>query len=107
MFVALYRWKIIAGKEEIFREGWRRVTAEVYRRGGSLGSRLHRAEDGSFLAYAQWESRADWEKLQMSFILEDAEARKMMRESIESAFPEVYMNVADDLLNNEKFSDET
>ena len=98
MFVALYRWKIIEGKEDKFREGWRRVTEEVYRKAGSRGSRLHRAEDGNVVGYAQWKSREDWKKLQTSFILEDIEAREMMRESIEESFPPILMNVTDDFL---------
>ncbi len=105
MFIALYRWKIIAGKEDIFREGWRRVTGEVYRKAGSRGSRLHQAEDKTFVAYAQWNSREDWEKLPTSFILEDIEAREMMNESIEESFPPMLMNVTDDLLQTKVFSE--
>jgi heme-degrading monooxygenase HmoA len=107
MFIALYRWKIIAGKEETFREGWRRVTEEIYRKCGSKGSRLHIAEDGTFVGYAQWNSREDWEKMQSSVIFEDVEARMMMRESIETAFPNVLMTVTDDLLQSKVFSNET
>jgi heme-degrading monooxygenase HmoA len=106
MFIALYHWKIKDGQEERFREGWHRRTEEIYRKCGSFGSRLHRAEDGTFVAYAQWEKRKDWEKMQQSTALEDKEAREMMLDSIEISFPDVYMNIVDDLLKTEKFANE-
>lgn len=107
MFIALYRWKIKTGSEEDFRRSWRTITVEIYRKCGSFGSRLHQSEDGIWVAYAQWETRDDWERLRNSFVLEDPDARKLWRDSIESAMPEIYMNVTDDLLKNVKFSNET
>ena len=97
MFIALYRWTVRGGREEHFREGWRRLTEEIYERRGSLGSRLHRAEDGSWVAYAQWPDRRAWEASQGSAAV-DAEASRMMRESIEVSHPPVLMEVIDDLL---------
>ena len=97
MFIAVYRWKLKEGREHSFREGWRRRTEEIYRRCGSLGSRLHRAEDGTWVAYAQWPDRRAWEASQGSAAV-DAEASRMMRESIEVSHPPVLMEVVDDLL---------
>ncbi|HYO63925.1 MAG TPA: antibiotic biosynthesis monooxygenase [Pyrinomonadaceae bacterium] len=104
MFVALYRWKLKEGFERRFQEGWRRRTAELYRRGGSLGSRLHRAEDGTWVAYAQWPSRRAWEDAR-GVPVEDAEASILMRESVETSYPETYMEVADDLLAERRFGE--
>ena len=97
MFIALYRWEVKEGREERFREGWRRLTEELYGRRGGLGSRLHRAEDGSWVAYAQWPDRRAWEASQGSAAT-DAEASRMMRESIEASHPPVLMEVVEDLL---------
>lgn len=97
MFIALYRWKLKDGFEERFREGWHRRTVEIYEHCGSLGSRLHRAEDGTWVGYAQWPDKATWESMG-SIPSIDAEARSMMRNSIEHSFPDVYMTVIDDLL---------
>ena len=99
MFIALYRWKVVAGQESNFQEGWHRRTLEIYKRFGSLGSRLHQAEDGTWFGYAQWPDKAIW-KAAWEFPTEDDEARSMMRESIEHADPDVYMTVVDDLLQN-------
>jgi heme-degrading monooxygenase HmoA len=66
MLVVLYRWKPKPGGEAIFQEGWREMTESIYRTRGSLGSRLHRAEDGTWLGYAQWPNEEAWRKSQES-----------------------------------------
>lgn len=103
MFVAVYRWKLKDGQERKFREGWRRRTEEIYRRCGSLGSRLHRAEDGTWVAYAQWARREDWEAARQVPVA-DAEAPAMMKESIETSYPELLLEVADDLFQTHQFT---
>ncbi len=97
MFIALYRWEVKTGREESFREGWRRLTEEIYTRRGSYGSRLHRTEDGAWVGYAQWPDRRAWEASQGSVAV-DAEASRLMRESIEVSHPPVLMEVVDDRL---------
>ena len=104
MFVALYRWKLKEGCEGRFREGWRRRTREIYERCGSLGSRLHRAEDGTWLAYAQWPNRQAWEDAR-GVPVSDVEASALMRESVETSYPDTYMEVADDLLAGRAFAE--
>jgi len=104
MFIALYRWKLKDGLEEKFREGWRRRTQEIYSACGSLGSRLHRAEDGTWVAYAQWPDRRTWEAAS-AVPVTDAEASDMMRESVETSYPSVLMEVAEDLLRSVVFED--
>ncbi|HEV2764146.1 MAG TPA: antibiotic biosynthesis monooxygenase [Pyrinomonadaceae bacterium] len=102
MFVALYRWKLKEGCEERFREGWRRRTREIYERCGSLGSRLHRAEDGTWVAYAQWPDRRTWEDARVVPVL-DTEAGTLMRESVETSYPDIYMEAAEDFLARARF----
>ena len=103
MFIALYRWKVKEGHEKNFLEGWHRRTEEIYRACGSLGSRLHRAEDGVWVAYAQWPDRRTYDAAQSIQVI-DAEARAMFRESIEESYPDIYMDVIDDLLQAEIFT---
>jgi hypothetical protein len=95
MFIALYRWKLKPGHEAQFQTGWHRGTQEIYCRWGSLGSRLHRAEDGTWVAYAQWPDRLTWEG--MGDIL-DPEIRALMHESIDHSYPTLCLEVVDDLL---------
>ena len=49
MFVAAYWWKVHPGKEDQFRSAWRRGTALIRAKYGSLGSRLHRDDQGRFI----------------------------------------------------------
>ncbi len=53
--VVLYRWRLTPGHEDRFAEAWAVVTRALLER-GSLGSRLHRGDDGLWYAYAQWPS---------------------------------------------------
>jgi len=103
MFVALYRWKVKEGHERDFLEGWHRITEGIYQRSGSLGSRLHQAEDGLWVAYAQWPDRETYDAAR-SIPVVDAETRATFRESIEEALPDIYMNVTDDLLRADVFT---
>jgi quinol monooxygenase YgiN len=64
VFAVLYRWRLKAGSEETFRQAWARATTAIRARYGTSGSRLHRADDGSFVAYAVWPDRAAWELAQ-------------------------------------------
>lgn len=97
MLVVLYRWKIKEGREAEFREGWRRLTLEIRNERSGWGSRLHKAEDETWIAYAQWKDRETWTAAQsMTFV--DQAAATMIRESVETRFPDVFMNVVDDLL---------
>ena len=96
MFIALYRWTLRDGRESQFQEGWHRITEEFYRERGSLGSRLHRAEDGTWVAYAQWPDKQTWEAARVQ--VHDTEAVQLMRESIEVSHAPTLLEVVDDLL---------
>lgn len=49
----LYRWRLHAGREEAFVDAWSDATRALLAQ-GSLGSRLHRGDDGLWYGYAQW-----------------------------------------------------
>ncbi|QDU65503.1 putative quinol monooxygenase [Engelhardtia mirabilis] len=82
MYAAIYAWKAIPGREERFRAGWRRVTEAIRREHGSFGSRLHRTDDGRFVAYALWPSEEAW-KAAMAGAPVDPEGAQMMTDSAE------------------------
>jgi quinol monooxygenase YgiN len=64
MFAVLYRWKLKPGHEDSFRAAWSAATEAIRAHYGTSGSRLHRADDGTFVAYAVWPDRAKWEHAQ-------------------------------------------
>ncbi|HEX9918357.1 MAG TPA: hypothetical protein VGA87_04270, partial [Pyrinomonadaceae bacterium] len=59
-------------------------------------------EDDTWVAYAQWPDRQTYDAARNIPGI-DAEARGMFRESIEEAYPDIYMNVTDDLLRANVF----
>lgn len=60
MFVVMYRWKLKDGTENAFQEAWATRTKEIKVEAGGLGSRLHKSDDHSWIAYAQWPSKEIW-----------------------------------------------
>jgi heme-degrading monooxygenase HmoA len=84
MFAVIYRWKVIPGREAQFEDGWRAGTDAIAREFGGWGSRLHRGEDGTVVAYAQWPDRATWEHAMQSRMQHsDEAARTRYRSSFE------------------------
>jgi heme-degrading monooxygenase HmoA len=101
MFVVIYRWRVISGLEAQFEEGWAAGTARIAAEFGGWGSRLHRAEDGAYIAYAQWPDEATWKKaMETRMAHSDDEARRKYRAAIvEGSFETLFaMPVVRDLL---------
>ncbi|MEZ5980305.1 MAG: antibiotic biosynthesis monooxygenase [Planctomycetota bacterium] len=96
-FAVVYRWKLRAGGEERFAAAWGAVTAILRERCGALGSRLHRADDGTHLAYAQWPSREAWKAADPEggdvLALRDA-----MAEEVLERYPPMPLEIVADLL---------
>ena len=97
MYIVLYRWKIKTGMEEKFRSAWRTRTQQIIVEEGGLGSRLHQATDGSWIAYAQWPDRERWSKF-WNAPKAQGETGQAMRSCIESSDEPTGMSVIDDLL---------
>ena len=101
MFVAAYWWRVHPGKEEQFRAAWRRGTELITAKYGSLGSRLHRAEDGRFIGVAEWPDRATWQRaFDAKMTYDEPATRAAFVDAIADAAAEplLLMEVTDDLL---------
>ena len=105
MYIVIYQWRIKAGQESHFREGWRRVTRALIRQRGSLGSRLHQGEGGVWVGYAQWPDQATFEKSGALGPINGEPGYAMMDESIDRAgspsSPRYTLEVVDDLFKPE------
>jgi heme-degrading monooxygenase HmoA len=97
VFVVVHRWRCPPENEPTFREAWSTMTRIIREQCGSLGSRLHRADDGTLVAYAQWPSRQQWEAANASGPAAEA-ARAVMQRCAERAAPPLVLDVLDDLL---------
>lgn len=99
MLIALYRWKIKPEREQQFVDRWSEVTLYYRENYGSLGSRLHRGNDGLFYGYAMWPSIEQRAKAFDSVV--EHPARAGMIEAVEESFPEVLLEVAADFLRSD------
>jgi heme-degrading monooxygenase HmoA len=97
MFVVVYRWQCSIENEAAFVAAWHEMTRIIRVQCGSLGSRLHRADDGTLVAYAQWPSRQQWESTQATGPDADA-ARAVMQRCAQRLGPPLLLDVLDDLL---------
>jgi heme-degrading monooxygenase HmoA len=90
----IYRWKVRSGKEHDFASAWARLTDIQCAECGAIGSRLHKADDGSFIAYSFWPSRKHWDMAQLHG--PRSAARALMAAAIEERFPEIHMELLDE-----------
>ena len=96
-FAVIYRWRLRPGKEDAFVEAWAAVTHAIRNQCGGLGSRLHKTDDGVWLAYAQWPSRAMWDAAALTDPALQP-VRQQMRDAIEETLPDIPLTPIADLL---------
>lgn len=83
MFAVIYRWRVIPGLEAQFEEGWAAGTEAIRREFNGWGSRLHRAGEGLYIAYAQWPDEETWkDATEKHMHHSNDEARRKYREAI-------------------------
>lgn len=102
MFVAAYWWRVHPGKEDQFRAAWCRGTELIRAKYGSLGSRLHRDDQGRFIGVAEWPDRATWQAaFDARMVYDEPETRAAFVDAIADAArePMLLMEVTDDLLD--------
>lgn len=97
MFAVLYKWTLKKGSEAKFVDAWEEVTAELSTRWETQGSRLHRTQEGDWIAYAQWPSREKWEEASQATFVKSA-ARVEMAAAVESGEILMSMDIVKDLL---------
>lgn len=84
MFAVIYRWRVIPGLEAQFEEGWRAGTERIAAEFGGWGSRLHKAGENVYVAYAQWPDEATWKAaMETRMHHSDDDARRKYRDAIE------------------------
>lgn len=60
MFAEIYKFDVKENRESEFIGVRKQLTQLIYDYEGSLGSRLHKLKDTSYIAYAQWPDRQTW-----------------------------------------------
>ena len=99
-FAVSYRWKVDPSMEEQFRSAWEELTQEIRESGGGLGSRLHKASDGTWLAYAQWPSKEMWEGARTATVRK-RDALQRLNDAVEERLPPIELQpIADHLVHS-------
>ncbi|MDQ2070068.1 antibiotic biosynthesis monooxygenase family protein [Natronospira bacteriovora] len=96
-FVIFYRWELKAKREEDFREAWEVLTRLYSQLYGCAGGRLHRSDDGTWLAYTEWPDR-DRYLLAVERGIPDESVAKAMNAAVERRLDPVFMELRSDLL---------
>lgn len=99
-FCVIYRWRFESGSEASGIAAWSRLTKAIARELGGLGSRLHRTEEGWYVAYAQWPDEATWQAAQ-SAPSPDPQASNELASAIVERLPPIRLKVEQDLLGND------
>lgn len=102
MFAIIYRWRVIPGRDAQFEEGWAAGTQRIAAEFGGWGSRLHRVDEHTYVAYAQWPDETTWKRAMESRMHHsDDVARQKYFDAIEpGSFATLFaMPVVSDLLD--------
>lgn len=97
-FAVIYQWRIKPGMEVQFREAWESLTAVLAGKRGARGSRLHRTDNGTVVAYAQWPDRATWERSCALHELDGELSRRMLDAVEETWSPMLLTTLSDQLI---------
>ena len=107
MFAVIYRGYVKAGREKEYQAHWHKIASYFISERGAIGSCLHQAEDGLWLAYSRW---PDKKTRDLSWPSDDQYNDELPQEIIlsinsikdclddESKLPEICMEVVDDLM---------
>jgi GNAT superfamily N-acetyltransferase/heme-degrading monooxygenase HmoA len=96
-FVILYRWRLHPGREDAFVEAWSRISQSLRSKRGSLGSRLHRGDDGLWYSYAQWPSAAARQEAFAAGPIDEQSAAQM-EHAVAERYPEIVLECVSDFL---------
>jgi hypothetical protein len=108
MFAVIYQGYIKPGREEEYQEVWNKIACYFVEHRGALGSCLHRAADGLWVAYSRWPDKAtkeaSWPKksdLSKELPEEIQKAVLTLKECLDQERPmfEMYLDVVNDLLD--------
>jgi hypothetical protein len=100
-FAVIYRWKVAESQVEQFKGAWEIVTKEIRDHEGGLGSRLHKASDGTWIAYAQWPNREKWKSANVT-TEEGKRALEILTQAVEERLPPILLDPVADYLVHAK-----
>ena len=104
MFAVIYLFEVKNGKEAQFIDAWKQITQLIYTHEGSLGSRLHKKDNTTYIAYAQWPNKEAWESAGEKLPEQASTIRLKMKEACTSIQTIHELAVIEDLTASKPFS---
>jgi hypothetical protein len=89
-FAVIYQWLVKPGKEPQFRKAWEALTQLQIINRGLRGSRLHKSEQGTWIAFAQWPDKKSWEA-SCDQKAEDEMWSQLMLDAVEDTWPPTFL----------------
>ena len=106
-FAVIYQWLVKPEKEQQFLRAWQTLTDLQMKERGVRGSRLHKSENGTWIAYAQWPDRESWVaacELQAA----DDQLSQQILDAVEDTWPPLFLTpVAGHLTSENEVSPES
>ncbi len=95
MYVTLYQWLVKDGKENRFIEAWTTLTQQLQAQVPALSGKLHKTQQGSYVAIINWPSQQVWETQKPNNI--DLLIQKQLMDTVEEVESVIAMQVVKDL----------
>lgn len=99
-FIIIYQWELRPGKEDAFIESWESLMTLYRQLYGAAGARLHRSDDGYWLAYTHWPTR-DQYLLAMERGVPDPQLAERMDAAVARRLDPQFLSLASDLLETD------
>jgi len=100
MFCVIYKFEVKEGMNQAFISAWEGLTSIIYHHEGSLGSRLHKESESTYIAYAQWPSREIWRNSGNKLPREASEYKAKMYDSCKNSSILNELDMIKDVLRN-------
>ncbi len=98
MYSIIYEFKVKENQNQIFEKAWEELTELFYQYGNSRGSRLHRKNEQTYVAYAQWPDIDTFQKAANLMPEAANEIRQTMRNSCHDIQTLYKLETVNDLL---------
>lgn len=98
MFSVIYKFQVKESLTQQFEENWAELTKLISQHQGGLGSRLHKSDKLTYIAYAQWPDNQTWESEWNDMPEHAKEVSRKMKEACETSETIFELEVVEDLL---------
>lgn len=103
MHIVIYQFTVKEDHHEEFINSWKDLTQLIYQFEGSLGSRLHKKDKNTFIAYAQWPSKEIFDNSGYKLPESADSIRETMRSTCNQITRMMELEPVEDLLKDKIF----